>query len=184
MEDDDNDMEVLLLALFSVLLIMYKQSLDPIKEYSKPGVGRSLIMDLLWCGHPERVRFALRMDTDVYCLLRRTLMDHIQVGRSLSLDEKMAMGLDWLGQGVTVRNQAEKFRRSVGTISAVCEEFVMAIIKSFGHTMTRDGWCFAGMNNMSIPRNDDFFYHFRGAVGSIDGSHFRLMVPEVDADRY
>lgn len=50
--------------------------------------------------------------------------------------------------------------------------------------MTRDGWCFAGMNNMLIPRKDDFFYHFRGAVGSIDGSHFWLTVPEVDADRY
>ena len=69
MEDNDDDMEILLLALLSVLLIMYNRSLDPIKEYSKPGVGHSLIMDLLWCGHPERVCFALWMDTNVYCLL-------------------------------------------------------------------------------------------------------------------
>ena len=183
MAEDDKDMEALMVALFCVLLITYKRSfVDPMQEYSKPGVGRSLIMDLLWCGHPERVRFSLRMDANVYCLLRRSLLDHIQVGRSLSLDEKMAMGLDWLGQGATVRGQAEKFRRSVGTVLLVCKEFVMAIIKSFGHTMTRDKWCLAGTNNMSIPRNHDFFYHFCGAVGSIDGSHFWLTVPEVDAD--
>eukprot|EP00536_Pseudo-nitzschia_multiseries_P004622 jgi/Psemu1/10380/gm1.10380_g len=112
----------------------------------------------------------------VYNQLRESIAPYMEKVRSLSIDEKIGIGLDWLGQGAIIRNECEKLQQSPSTITIAQDEFVHAVILCFGHTTAVAGWSFCGSTNNLIPRDGDYHYHFQGAIGSIDGSHFQLML--------
>ena len=77
---------------------------------------------------------ALRVKPDLFRSLLTELKPYMTVGRSLTVDEELGIGLSWLAQGMTFRMQAEMFGRSRDSLKRR-EEFIYAVLGRFKRTI-------------------------------------------------
>lgn len=120
----------------------------------------------------------LRVSPDTFSELVEKLQERI-VPSFLCLKEIVAIGLFFLSQNPTIRDQCMIFGLSNKTIQKCRKLFVEAVLKEFSFYFEPIYWNATGILDAETEREK-----FNGAIGAIDGTHIPIRVFSEDSIRY
>lgn len=120
----------------------------------------------------------LRLTPDTLVKLTE-LMSNSIIYNFITKIEIICIGLHFLGQNPTVRDQCALFGLSNNTIRKCRNIFIDAIIIVFGYYFNHAYWILNQVFDY-IPENSSF----NGVFGALDGTHIPIRVSSKDTERY
>ena len=137
--------------------------------------GGDRIHEMLYINHPDRVLHALRMTKPTFLKLKEFCEEHTALrngrlpGKGVSIEEKLAMFLYIVSNGVSNRATQEHFQRSGHTVSRCFHQVLDAllilhkqVVKLPGATQPLDP---------RIADDEKYFPYFQDCIGALDGTH-------------
>ena len=97
----------------------------------------------------------------------------------ISKKEVISIGLNFLGQSPTVRDQCAIFGLSNTIILKARKIFVSSVIYSLSYQFNTSNWIQWDILNYQPEYNG-----FKGVFGALDGTHIPIRVPVYEADKY
>eukprot|EP00123_Amoebidium_parasiticum_P018595 comp24250_c1_seq3/m.44904 comp24250_c1_seq3/g.44904 ORF comp24250_c1_seq3/g.44904 comp24250_c1_seq3/m.44904 type:complete len:295 (-) comp24250_c1_seq3:68-952(-) len=151
---------------------------------TSPLSGREYVQELLGTAHETRVNDVLRVSPYVARELIEKLAPFIEESDNMDAQEVTCMMLYYtLGQGVAVRNVAERFQHSTETVSRRFREGIDATLAALG-----EEYMIQPDESYMVPswvrENPEFWPYFRIVLGAVDGTLVPCKVKPEAADRY
>ncbi|KAM0868725.1 hypothetical protein ACQ4PT_041141 [Festuca glaucescens] len=133
---------------------------------------------------PRRFYKAFRMRRSVFTMLHDTLVrDYgLQSTSQMSSKESLALFLWMLGAPESNSQAADRFERSVSTISNKFHHVLDCVDRMAGDYKVPNDPTFTQVHDKL--RNPRFWPFFKDAIGAIDGTHIPVIVAEKDKIKY
>jgi hypothetical protein len=134
--------------------------------------------------HPKKFYKCFRMRRSVFTMLHDTLVaDYgLKSTSQMSSKESLALFLWMLGAPESNSQAADRFERSVSTISKKFHEVLDCVDRMAGDYIRPNDPTFTEVHDkLKQPR---FWPHFKDAIGAIDGTHIPVIVAEKDKIKY
>nr|XP_051230392.1 protein ALP1-like [Lolium perenne] len=134
--------------------------------------------------NPKKFYKCFRMRRSVFTMLHDTLVASygLESTSQMSSKESLALFLYMLGAPGSNSQAADRFERSVSTVSKKFHHVLDCVDRMAGDYITPNDPTFTQVHDkLKQPR---FWPHFKDAIGAIDGTHIPVQVAEKDKIKY
>ncbi|KAJ4789873.1 nuclease [Rhynchospora pubera] len=138
------------------------------------------IVTCILSGNPVRSYTMFRMSSTNFRILCDKISSRLNQ-KKITAEEQLAIFLDGLGHGISIRKLGEYYQHSSETIHRLFKDVLKAILSLYDEYIKLPD---ANTGVHPIVGPDSRNYLFKDALGAIDGTHIQAVVKKAKSDRF